>query len=135
MSDCIFCKVIAGELPSWKVYEDDHAIAFLDIRPVNKGHALVVPKAHCRDFVSADDACLLALVKTVQKVTRAVLSATNADGCNVTTNNGEAAGQSVLHFHWHIIPRCEGDGLALWPQASYADGEAEQITERIKSFF
>ncbi|MEK7123043.1 MAG: HIT family protein [Patescibacteria group bacterium] len=135
MNDCIFCKVIAGELPSWKVYEDDHTIAFLDITPVSKGHALVVPKAHCADFVSADNACLQSVFKTTQKVARAVLSATNADGCNVTINNGAVAGQSVFHFHVHIIPRFDGDGLTAWPQAPYAEGEADQMAGKIKSSF
>lgn len=133
MNDCIFCKVIAEELPSWKVYEDDHTIAFLDITPVSKGHTLVVPKVHCMDFVSAEDACLQSVLKTTQKVARAVLSATNADGCNITTNNGAAAGQSVFHHHWHIIPRFVGDSLTGWPQVPYADGEADEVADKIRS--
>ena len=135
MADCVFCKVIAGELPSWKVYEDDHTVAFLDLYPSSKGHTLVVPKKHCANFISADSECIQSVLSVAQKVARAVLAATVADGCNVTTNNGEAAGQSVLHLHWHIIPRFEGDGLAMWPQAPYTDGEAEKIAEKIKSSF
>jgi len=135
MNDCIFCKVVSKELPSYKVYEDDHTIAFLDIRPVKAGHTIVVPKAHCADFTSADDACLQSVLKATQQVASAVLSATGADGCNITTNNGAAAGQSVFHLHWHIIPRFVGDGLAMWPQAPYAQGEAEQVAEKIRTHF
>ncbi|MDP2630515.1 MAG: HIT family protein [Candidatus Uhrbacteria bacterium] len=130
--DCIFCKIIIGELPSWKIYEDEHTLAFLDIFPVHKGHALVVPKKHCTDFVSADPECLRHVHEVAQKVAKAVIAGTNADGCNVTTNNGVAAGQEVFHLHWHIIPRFENDGLHLWPQSQYADGEKETVQENIK---
>lgn len=132
MIDCIFCKIIAGELPSLNVYEDEHTVAFLDISPVNRGHTLVVPKKHCADFVSAEAACLTFVHRATQNVARAILAATGAPGCNVTTANGSAAGQSVFHLHWHVIPRFEGDGFQLWPQNNYADGEAEQIAERIR---
>lgn len=132
MTDCIFCKVIAGELPSWKVYEDEHTIALLDLYPVHKGHTLVIPKKHCTDFISGDSECLTRVLETTQKVSRAVVAATHADGCNVTTNNGAAAGQSIFHLHWHIIPRFEHDGLHLWPQSEYADGEKETFQENIK---
>ncbi|MBI4252647.1 HIT family protein [Candidatus Uhrbacteria bacterium] len=132
--DCIFCKVIAGELPCWRVYEDERAVAFLDLYPTSKGHTLVVPKKHCADFVSADIECLQSVLLTTQKIARAVVAGTNADGCNVTTNNGKAAGQSVLHLHWHIIPRFDGDGLVMWPQAPYDEGEKEVFQERIGKF-
>lgn len=132
MTDCIFCKIIAGELPSWKVYEDEHTVALLDLYPVHKGHTLVVPKKHCVDFVSADSECLQSVLATTQNVSRAVISATRADGCNITTNNGAAAGQAIFHLHWHIIPRFENDGLHLWPQSEYTDGEKEIFQENIK---
>ncbi len=134
MEDCIFCKIIARELPSWKLYEDEHTLAFLDIFPVHKGHTLIVPKKHCADFVSADSQCLQSVLATTQNVSRAVLSATGADGCNITTNNGAAAGQEIFHLHWHIIPRFKNDGLHLWPQASYAEGEKETFQENIKKY-
>lgn len=133
MVDCIFCSIIAGEIPSWKMYEDEHTIAFLDISPVNRGHTLVVPKRHCTDFVSADDECLKFVHRATQNVARAVLAATGAPGCNVTTANGSAAGQSVFHLHWHVIPRFEGDGFQLWPQSTYVDGEGEQMAEQIRN--
>lgn len=131
-NDCIFCKIIVGVLPSNKVYEDEHTSAFLDARPVHAGHTLVVPKKHCEDFVSADAACLQSVLFAAQKVALAVLAATQADGCNVTTNNGRAAGQVVFHLHWHVIPRFSGDELALWRQGAYAEGEAENIAEKIR---
>lgn len=132
-NDCIFCKIIAGDIPSNKVYEDERAVAFLDASPVHPGHTLVVPKKHCADFVSADAACLQSALFTAQKVASAVLSATQADGCNITTNNGRAAGQVIFHLHWHVIPRFSGDGLMHWRQWKYAEGEAESIAEKIRS--
>lgn len=132
MEDCIFCKIIVGELPCWKVYEDENAIAILDLSPVHKGHTLVIVKKHFADFISVEPVCLPSLLKTIQNITRAVVRATGADGCNVTMNNGAAAGQTIFHNHWHIIPRFDGDGIALWPQGTYADGEKETFQELIK---
>ncbi|MBI4599672.1 HIT family protein [Candidatus Uhrbacteria bacterium] len=134
MIDCIFCKIIAGELPSWKVYEDDHAVAFLDIHPVHEGHTLVVPKKHCTDFVSADENCLRSVIVATQKVARAVLAATEAGGVNITTANGSVAGQSVFHLHWHVMPRFENDGFRLWPQSTYADTGVELMASEIKKW-
>ena len=135
MNDCIFCKIIDGTVPSWKVYEDEHTLAFLDLYPSSKGHALVVPKKHCADFLSADKECLAPVLEVTQKIARAVIDGTGAAGCNISTNNGKAAGQLIFHLHWHVIPRFEGDGLAMWPQAPYADGEAEQTAQKIKTAF
>jgi len=135
MDNCIFCKIIAGELPSWKVYEDDHALAILDIAPVHKGHTLVMPKKHCTDFVSAETECLKCVYTATQNIARAVLRATGAEGCNVTTANGAVAGQSVFHLHWHIIPRFENDGFQLWPQGVYTEGEKDTVAEKIRQAF
>lgn len=124
-----------GELPSSKVYEDEHTVAFLDLYPTNKGHTLVVPKKHCTDFVSADPECLKSVLDTTQTVARAVMGATGAEGCNVTTNNGAVSGQVIFHLHWHIIPRFHGDGLAMWPQTEYPEGEKDTIAEKIRQAF
>ncbi len=132
MTDCIFCKIIAGELPSYKVYEDDYSLAFLDIHPVHQGHTLVVSKKHYADFLQADTDTLTKLSGITKKVAKAVTEGVEADGCNVTTNNGHAAGQVIFHLHWHIIPRFEGDGLKLWPQGEYKEGEALKALEQIR---
>ncbi|MBI4272647.1 HIT family protein [Candidatus Uhrbacteria bacterium] len=132
MADCIFCKIISGEMPSYKVYEDEHTCAFLDIHPVNKGHALIISKKHYADFLEADGDTLARLSLVAQKVARAVKESLDADGCNVTTNVGTAAGQVIFHVHWHIIPRFKNDGFKLWPsQGDYNEGEAQAIKEVI----
>jgi len=111
--DCIFCKIIAGDIPSFKVYEDDKTLAFMDINPGNPGHVLVVPKAHSANIyeVSADD--MAAAMATVQKVARAVRATLDPFGLNVVQANGPGAAQSVQHVHWHVLPRAEGDELKL----------------------
>ncbi|MBU1854521.1 MAG: HIT family protein, partial [Nanoarchaeota archaeon] len=103
--DCLFCKIVKGEISSAKVYEDDEFFAFLDIKPVNKGHTLVVPKHHCRnllDFPKAEETDLMEFLK---KVANAVVKAVGADGFNLGMNNEAAAGQVIFHAHFHIIPR------------------------------
>jgi histidine triad (HIT) family protein len=127
MSDCIFCKIITGELPSNKVYETDSVLAFLDIAPVNAGHTLVVPKAHyefIEDVTPAD---------AVQTIGAAIKSGLGVAGYNIGLNNGRVAGQLVPHVHFHIMPRLEGDNLKLWPQRKYEVGEDTAVLEKIKS--
>ena len=133
MEDCIFCKIINGEIPCSKVYENDKVLAFLDISPVNKGHALVIPKEHYKDLLSLPDNVLAEVAKVGKKVAKAVMKATGADGFNLGQNNGKTAGQVVMHFHLHIIPRFEDDGLILWPQGKYEGKEEEEIAEKISS--
>jgi len=132
MSDCIFCKIIKGELPSFKVYEDEETMAFLDIKPVNQGHTLVVPKNHAKNIfdISAED--WLAVADTARKIAIAVEKGVDADGVNIAMNNREHAGQVVPHPHVHIIPRFKGDGIKLMPQRNYHEGEAESTAEKIR---
>ena len=130
--DCIFCKIIKGEVPCDKVYEDDKTLAFLDIRPVNKGHILVVPKHHCEDVLAAPELELKNSIIVIQKVAKAMVEAVKADGWNIGVNNGEAAGQVVFHTHFHIIPRYKTDGLIHWPHTEYSKGESKKIAENIK---
>ncbi|KKU73690.1 MAG: Histidine triad (HIT) protein [Parcubacteria group bacterium GW2011_GWA2_47_26] len=132
MADCIFCKIIRGELPCSKVYEDDKVVAFLDIHPVRDGHTLVVPKIHCDNLLDCDPEVLANMIRATQKVARAVVSATGASGFNLGVNSGRAAGQVIFHLHLHIIPRMEGDGLRLWPSREYGSGEMQTLAERIK---
>ena len=130
--DCIFCKIIKGEIPCDKVYEDEKTLAFLDISPVNKGHTLVVPKHHCKDILEAPDEELKQTILTVKKVAKAMVKAVNANGWNLGVNNGEAAGQVVFHSHFHIIPRLSTDGLKHWPHKNYSAGESKKVAAQIR---
>ena len=112
-NDCIFCAIAAGEIPSFKVYEDDFALAYLDINPFAKGHTLVIPKAHFEGLLDAPDETLAALVSRVKKVAAHIKDALGCDGFNILQNNGEAAGQTVKHIHFHIVPRWNGDPLVF----------------------
>ncbi len=133
MEDCIFCKIAKGEIPCSKVYENDKVLAFLDIAPVNKGHVLVIPKEHYKDLLAMPDNVLAEVAKVGKKVAKAVMKVTGAAGFNLGQNNGKTAGQVVMHFHLHIIPRFEDDGLTLWPQGKYEGKEMDEIAEKISS--
>ena len=105
VSDCIFCKIVAGEIPASKVYEDDHFLAFLDISQVTPGHTLVIPKKHARNLLEMTPDETAALFNIVSRVTKKVDSATQPQGMNIISNMEEIAGQSVFHTHVHILPR------------------------------
>ena len=130
--DCIFCKIVAGELPCYKVYEDDDVLAFLDVAPVSFGHVLVVPKKHFVNMEDIPEDELCKVIKAVKKIGKALKGGLGVAGYNVQVNNDPIAGQIVPHIHFHVIPRREGDGLELWPQGKYGEGEAEEILEKIK---
>ena len=112
-ADCIFCKIIAGEIPCFKLFENDETLAFMDINPANEGHALVIPKEHAADVHAVSDAAITATVTTAKKIAAAVDITLNPDGLNLLQCNGPAAAQSVFHFHMHVLPRREGDELKL----------------------
>jgi histidine triad (HIT) family protein len=111
--DCIFCKIIAGELPGQIVHEDDRTVAFMDINPATRGHLLVVPREHVRDLMEIDQADLVATMATAQRMARRVFERLDADGVNLLNSCRAAAWQVVFHFHVHVIPRYEGDPLRL----------------------
>ena len=122
MNDCLFCKIAAGEIPSTRVWEDDLCVAFLDIGPLVPGHALVVPKAHHRAITEAPDDLLAHLVSVARRIAAAQKSALGATGVNVITNDGESAGQSVPHLHFHVVPQYENDRHVWnWEARPYAD--------------
>lgn len=112
-NDCIFCAIAAGEIPSFKVYEDDFVLAYLDINPFTKGHVLVIPKTHSTGLLDTDDDAIAAVVMRVKKVAAHMKASLPCDGFNILQNNGEAAGQTVKHLHFHIIPRYAGEPLAF----------------------
>ncbi|MDL2212246.1 HIT family protein [Erysipelotrichaceae bacterium OttesenSCG-928-M19] len=114
MEDCIFCKIINNEIPSYKIYEDDDVLAFLDISQVTKGHTLVIPKKHAKNLYEIASEDLIKVHQVVQELTCELTEKFNAQGVNIINNNHEAAGQTVFHYHVHIIPRYdENDQLTL----------------------
>jgi len=126
VKDCIFCKIANGEMKADKVYEDDHCIAFLDINPVNKGHALVIPKKHFETVLDMPEDEGTALARASVKVAKAVKRATGCEGVNLLHNIGKAAGQLVFHAHVHLIPRFSIDTMDFkWGRKKY-DSEEEQ---------
>ncbi|MCU9595881.1 HIT family protein [Caldibacillus thermolactis] len=135
MSDCIFCKIINGEIPSAKVYEDEDVFAFLDISQVTKGHTLVIPKAHHANVYELPEDVAGKLFAVIPKITNAVKKAYNPIGLNLLNNNGEAAGQTVFHYHLHIIPRYgKGDGFgAVWKTHNndYTQEQLQEIAQTI----
>ena len=104
-NNCIFCAIAEGEIPSFKVYEDDLVVAYLDINPFTKGHTLVIPKAHSQGLLETPDETLAAIIARVKKVAAHLKAALPCDGFNILQNNGAAAGQTVPHVHFHIVPR------------------------------
>lgn len=128
---CVFCQIVNGELPSYKVYEDDQVLAFLDITPVNPGHTLVIPKTHYRDLEDIPETTLADLIVKVKKVSQLLKDKLGFAGYNITENNGPIAGQTVPHFHFHIIPRHAGDGHAAWDHGEYKLQEADEIIKKI----
>jgi histidine triad (HIT) family protein len=132
MESCIFCKIVSGEIPSYKIYEDENTLAFLDIMPVNPGHTLVIPKKHYENIEAIPEEELASLIKVVKKVGSALKNNFGAKGYNLMENNDPIAGQIIPHLHFHLIPRVEGDDLKMWPQGKYGEGEAEAVVVRLK---
>ena len=133
--NCIFCKIIQDEIPSAKIYEDDHVISFLDIMPANKGHCLVVPKKHAHTLMEMGDDDVCNSIKAVKKVARAISLSLGNGSFNIVMSNGKEAGQIVNHAHIHIIPRFQKDRLRIkWSHLKYEDGEINEYAKRIRNF-
>ncbi|GGB02141.1 HIT family protein [Macrococcus hajekii] len=137
MTDCIFCKIINGDIPAYKVYEDDYTLAFLDISQVAKGHTLVIPKTHSQDLLETDSEVLAHVIKSVQKVAQMIDKSLNPDGINIIQNNRAFADQSVFHLHFHIMPRYKDDidGFGYKWQThpdTFSQQEMTALTEQIK---
>lgn len=132
--NCIFCKIIKGEIPSTKIYEDENSLAFLDISPVNIGHTLIIPKEHFQNIYEIPEELIMHLTKIAKKISIALKKSLNADGINVNMNNDPAALQIVMHAHIHIIPRFKNDGFGPWQgKRPYNEGEMEEIKNKIIS--
>ncbi len=130
---CVFCQIVNGELPSWKIYEDDKVFVFLDIQPANPGHTLVISKKHYRNIEDINEEDLTAIILTVKKIGRLLKDKFGVAGYNVTTNNDPVSGQNVPHIHFHVIPRHAGDGHVQWPTFEYGPGEPEEIIKKLTS--
>ncbi|MES2623486.1 MAG: HIT family protein [Patescibacteria group bacterium] len=131
-ADCIFCKIVSGEIPAVKIYEDDETLAFMDIQPNHKGHTLVIPKDHYENIYGLPPETAVRMMLTVQKLAIAVKNGVDADGINIAMNNESAAGQLVWHAHMHIIPRFNEDGGYLGKKYTYIGGEMEEIADKIQ---
>ena len=131
--DCIFCKIAAGEIPSRKIYEDSDLIAIMDLNPTSKGHSLIIPKEHCTNIYDIDEDIAAKVMKTAKKLATKMTVALNCDGFNLLQNNGETAGQTMFHFHMHLIPRKAGDqAVPEWEHLSLSDDEMKEICDKMK---
>lgn len=132
MNECIFCKIINGEIPADKIYEDENFFAFLDIHPVNPGHALLIPKKHYENLYEIPDDLMAKAGPLIKKLAIAVRKGTNADGINLGMNNEKTAGQLVPHAHFHIIPRFINDGHEHWKGRPYlCSEEIKKLAQKI----
>jgi len=132
MPDCIFCKIVAGQIPAAKLAETERVVSFMDIAPVNHGHALVIPKRHVESMLELTEEELHDCIVTAQRVAKAVTKATGSVGLNLLQNNHRCAGQVVPHAHFHVIPRSPEDGFRFgWRQGAYARGEMEALHKKI----
>lgn len=133
MNDCVFCKIIAREVPAEILFENEDALCILDINPIHFGHSLVISKHHCRDFLEVQPSAFVGLMKAAHTVARATVESLKLDGFNIFSNNGRIAGQSVFHFHLHITPRYEHDDIQfLLKLKKYRNGEMENYGKRIR---
>lgn len=133
MSDCIFCKLANGEIPSHTVYEDDHFRVILDLGPASPGHMLILPKEHYADVYELPEELAAEAMKLAKRLAEAVKGSLNPDGLNIIQNNGEAAGQTVMHYHLHVVPRYEGVGsFVSWQPLNATEEELKEKAEQIK---
>ena len=132
MNDCIFCKIIDGTIPSMKVYEDEHTFAFMDVARDVDGHLLVVPKVHKKNILDCDEETLSAMMRTVKKIANHLVDNCGYEGVNLLNASDESAGQSVPHFHIHIIPRKANDGIDAWPHFDGAKQEIADVYKKIE---
>ena len=130
--NCIFCKIAAGEIPSKTLYEDEEFRVILDLGPANKGHALILPKDHYADLFTLPEEKAEKVMSLARKMGTQIKDALHADGLNLVQNNGECAGQTVFHFHMHIIPRFKNDGQKIgWIPGKPSDEELEEVRKEI----
>lgn len=130
--DCVFCRIVKGELPCYKVYEDEGTLVFMDIAKDADGHMLAIPKGHVESILDCDEETLGTLMTTVKLVSNHLVGNCGYEGVNLLNASGESAGQSVPHFHIHLLPRKSGDGLDTWPRLGGAKEPIEAMHEKLK---
>ena len=131
--DCIFCKIAAGEIPSATLYEDDDFRVILDLGPASKGHALILPKEHYRNLYDIDEEVVAKAMILAKKMVNKLTKVLDCDGYNIVQNNEERAGQSVFHFHMHLIPRYKGDQVGLgWKMGELSEEDKKEILDKMK---
>lgn len=134
MEQCIFCKIAAGEIPSSTVYEDDYFKAILDLSPATKGHTIIIPKKHMKDITELEEEYASRILAVAAKIGMAMKNGLGCTGFNVVQNNGESAGQTVMHYHMHVIPRYDGgEEIVTWPQHETTDKDRDEIAKKIKN--
>lgn len=133
MENCIFCKIANGEIPAATIHEDENFRVILDLGPASKGHALILPKAHAANIYELPDEMAEKAILLAKKMAGKMTKALDADGLNIVQNNGKAAGQTVFHFHMHLIPRYDGDQVDLgWTPGTLTDADKEEILNKLK---
>ena len=132
MKDCLFCKIIKGDIPSYKIYEDEYTYAFLDISKDVDGHTLVVSKKHVKNILDADEETLTHVISTIKKISNHYVNNCGYDGVNILNNNNESAEQSIMHLHFHIIPRKDSDNFKVFPDLKEGNKELDQIYNLLK---
>jgi len=130
--DCIFCRIIAGDAPAHRVYEDDRLLVFMDLFPVGRGHLLIIPKRHGENIFEVDEVDLLATIALSKKIAEAQRTALEPDGIGVHQLNGAAAGQTVFHYHMHLIPRNHGDPQSLHGRIQGDDADLEKVAGLVR---
>jgi len=130
--DCIFCKIVKGEAPAKKVYENEKVLAFLTIGPISRGHLLVIPKKHFENIFDIDEDYLKEIIFATKKISQKLKKNLKADGVNILHASGKDAQQSVFHFHLHLVPRYKNDGIDTWPKSNYQELNFEEVTNKIK---
>ena len=136
MDNCIFCKIAGGEIPAATIYEDENFRVILDLGPASKGHALILPKAHAANIYEISDELAAKAMILAKKMARVMTDALHCDGFNIVQNNGECAGQTVFHFHMHLIPRYNGDSVGItWTPGTLTDEAKEEILKKVKAQF
>ena len=131
LDGCIFCKIVRGEAPAHKVYEDERVLVFMDLFPVTDGHTLIVTKEHFENLFEATEESLQAVVATSRRIAGAIQAALEPEGLMVFQLNGRAAGQAVFHYHMHLMPRNEGEPLALHTRVQGDPGRLREVSERL----
>ena len=131
-NNCVFCKIAQGKLPSRKVYENRHILAFLTIEPISRGHLLIIPKKHFENIYDISESDLKEIIVAAKKIAGALKTSLGATGINILHASGKDAQQSVFHFHIHIVPRYEDDGLDTWPKTNYKEKDFDKVLNKMQ---